>query len=120
MYPKRLVGELYVKGEGALMLLPSCPVPLRLRVLDPPHVPDDEAKNAPLPSPLAPPPRPLLPRRPGLLLLPPPLPPPCALDEVEDMLVVVGAVGGGMKNERCGRGEERGCLALLSNEPSTA
>lgn len=90
MYPKRLVGELYVKGEGALMLLPSCPVPLRLRVLEPPHVPDDEAKNAPLPSPALPP-RLLLPRRPGLLL-----PPPCALDEEEeeDMLLRLLIVAG--------------------------
>ena len=101
MYPKRLVGELYVKGEGALMLLlPSCPVPLRLRVLDPPHVPDDEAKNAPLPSPVPPPRLLLLPRRPGLLLL---LPLPWALDEAEeeeeDMLAAAGR-GGGMKNDR--------------------
>ncbi len=62
------------------MLLPSCPVPLRLRVLDPPHVPDDEGGNAPLLSP-APPLRLLLPRRPVLLL--PPLPS-CAFDEEED------------------------------------
>lgn len=86
VYPNRLVGELYVKGDGALLLLPCPPppIPLRLKVLEPPHVPDDEAKNAPLPT--AAPPR-LLPRRPGLLL-PPPL---WALEEEEEaMLLVVG------------------------------